>query len=53
MFWSSLNQPEFVMTDTVEVAYDVYPLTVEEYETGIIQDGSWNILADAPDVEVE
>jgi hypothetical protein len=33
--------------------YDVYPLTVEEYETGIIQDGSWNILANAPDVEVE
>ena len=34
-------------------AVDTYPLTVEEYETGIIQDGSWNILADAPDVEVE
>ena len=44
MFWSSLNQPEFVMTDTVEVAYDVYPLTVEEYETAEVI---------AADVEVE
>ena len=33
MFWSLLNQQEYIMTDTVEVAYDVYPLTVEEYET--------------------
>jgi hypothetical protein len=39
MFWSSLNQPEFIMTQedfdqTVKAGqYDTYPLTVEEYET--------------------
>ena len=33
MFWSSLNQPEYIMNDTVEVAADIFPLTVEEYET--------------------
>ena len=44
MFWSLLNQQEYIMTDTVEVAYDVYPLTVEEYETAEVV---------AADVEVE
>ena len=39
MFWSSLNQPEFIMTQedfdqTVKAGqYDTYPLTVEEFET--------------------
>ena len=39
MFWSSLNQPESIMTQedfdqTVKSGqYDTYPLTVEEYET--------------------
>ena len=32
---------------------DVYPLTVEEYEAGEVQHGSWNVLVDSPDVEVE
>jgi|LWDU01.1.fsa_nt_gi hypothetical protein len=35
------------------VETDVYPLTVEEYESGEVQHGSWNILLDCPDVEVE
>ena len=33
MFWNLLNQQEYIMNDTVEVAYDIFPLTVEEYET--------------------
>ena len=32
---------------------DVYPLTVEEYEAGEVQHGSWNVLVDSPEVEVE
>ena len=31
MFWSFLNQQEYIMNDAVAV--DIYPLTVEEYET--------------------
>ena len=31
MFWSLLNQLEYIMNDAVAV--DIYPLTVEEYET--------------------
>jgi len=42
MFWSLLNQQEYIMNDTVAV--DIYPLTVEEYETA---------EAVAADVEVE
>ena len=38
----SFNQPEFVMNDTV--ATDIYPLTVEEYETADVV---------SADVEVE
>ena len=33
MFQSLLNQPEYIMNDAVEVATDIFPLTVEEYET--------------------
>ena len=50
MFWSSLNQPEFIMTQedfdqTVKAGqYDTYPLTVEESET---------VENIAEDVEVE
>ena len=32
---------------------DVYPLTVEEYEFGEVQHGSWDIFVDSPEVEVE
>ena len=42
MFWSFLNQQEYIMNDAVAV--DIYPLTVEEYESAEVI---------AQDVEVE
>ena len=48
MFWSSLNQPEYIMNDAVEVATDIFPLTVEEYENGDL-----GIVANQDNVEVE
>ena len=41
------------MKEETQNYQDVYPLTVEEYEAGEVQHGSWNVLVDCPDVEVE
>ena len=47
-FWSLLNQQEYIMNDAVEVATDIFPLTVEEYENGDL-----GIVANKDNVEVE
>ena len=41
------------MKEETQNYQDVYPLTVEEYEAGEVQHGSWNVLVDSLDVEVE
>ena len=41
------------MKEETQNYQDVQPLTVEEYEAGAVHHGSWNVLVDSPDVEVE
>ena len=41
------------MKEETQTYQDVYPRKVEEDAAGEVQPGSWNVLVDSPDVEVE